>query len=89
MPPRTWGGQPACLCGVNSVVTVDEAGGARLHRAGPPSNRTFSSEVQFQRPQSEHTEQEGQSTAAADVCQLWRRKPEVPTFVEVSLIESN
>ncbi len=68
------------------MVTVDEAGGARLHWAGPPSNRTFSSPVQ--RPQPERTEQEGQSTAAADVCQLCRRKSEVPTFVKVSLIES-
>lgn len=51
--PRQWqsaasnlGVWPACLCGVNSVVTVDEAGGAPLPWAGPPSNGTFSSYVQ-------------------------------------------
>lgn len=48
LDPGVW---LACLCEVNSVVTVDVAGGAAPPWAGPPSNGTFLARGPVQRPQ--------------------------------------
>lgn len=61
------------------MVTVDEAGGAPSHWAGPPSNTTFSSPAQ--RPQPECTEEDGPKHSC---CRCVSVVQEEVLFVKVS-----